>query len=429
MNHLKRISILLVTFAFLLTSAHSTSAGSASHLLISEVFYDTPGADSNEEWIEIYNPTTSAIDISNYKVGDEETKGGSEGMFKFPDGTKIQAGAKMTVALKASGFYALYGRDSDFEISDTKAQVPDMLKYSIWGTGTISLANTGDEVLLLNEGDNAIDVVTYEKGSYPGVTPHPGVPTGHSLERFPPDRDTDDCSADFRDQPNPNPETMAPPPPKVTADFQISADPAPPDFHKVVRGEKASWIINLESMGDFNSPISLKVFGLPSRASATLSHTSVIPPGSSGLEITTSDSSPVGSYLILVMGISGNKVHSCYVNLKVVLPPSPPSDFILSLDPNSDFAQTVVAGDSASWTLNLNRIGDFGSSVRLMVYGLPDGAHATFDANSVTPDGISTLIISTSPSTPHGSYLIPVMGISQGKAHSCYINLKVKPPF
>src|SRR3990170_5105758 len=62
----------------------------ASHLLISEVLYDTPGTDSDEEWIEIYNPTGSALNISHYKIGDEETQGGSEGMFEFPVDTVLE---------------------------------------------------------------------------------------------------------------------------------------------------------------------------------------------------------------------------------------------------------------------------------------------------------------------------------------------------
>ena len=41
---------------------------------------------------------------------------------------------------------------------------------------------------------------------YSGVVPHPGVTfPSHSLERYPPFLDTDDCSVDFRDWPFPSP--------------------------------------------------------------------------------------------------------------------------------------------------------------------------------------------------------------------------------
>lgn len=173
--------------------------------LISEVFYDTPGTDSDEEWIEIYNPTASSIDLSNYKIGDEETSGGTEGMYRFPAGASVASGQRITVALKATGFFALYGFNPTYEVIDTDPSVPNMSVYSAWSSGTISLANTGDEVLLLNGSDVAVDVVTYEGGSYAGVTPHPGVAIGHSIERSPANQDTNDCSVDFVDRNPPTP--------------------------------------------------------------------------------------------------------------------------------------------------------------------------------------------------------------------------------
>jgi phosphatidylserine/phosphatidylglycerophosphate/cardiolipin synthase-like enzyme len=173
--------------------------------LISEVFYDTPGTDSDEEWIELYNPTTSTIDLSGYKIGDEETQGGGEGMYVFPTGASISAGGRVIVALKASGFFALYGFKPTYEVIDTDPTVPNMSVYSVWATGTISLANTGDEILLLNGSDVAVDVVTYETGTYAGVTPHPGVATGHSIERSPANQDTNNCSLDFVDRNPPTP--------------------------------------------------------------------------------------------------------------------------------------------------------------------------------------------------------------------------------
>ena len=188
-------------------------AAASSHLLISEVFYDTPGTDPDEEWIEIYNPTGYSVNISHYKVGDEEAQGGSEGMFEFPVDTILESGSKITVALKATGFSSLYGKDPDFEVIETSASVPNMIKYSSWGAGsTIALANTGDEVLLLNASDSLVDAVAYKSGSYAGVIPHPGVSTGHSIERFPADQDSDDCSVDFQDQAVPNPGASAAPP-------------------------------------------------------------------------------------------------------------------------------------------------------------------------------------------------------------------------
>ncbi len=187
------------------TFTSTPTASGPQNLLISEVFYDTPGTDSDEEWIEIYNPTASSVDLSTYKLGDEEASGGTEGMYRFPAGASIAAGQKITVALKATGFSALYGFTPTYEVIDTNPSVPNMSVYSGWSTGTISLANTGDEVLLLNGSDIAVDVVTFEAGVYAGVTSHPGVAVGHSIERSPANQDTNNCSTDFVDRTTPTP--------------------------------------------------------------------------------------------------------------------------------------------------------------------------------------------------------------------------------
>ena len=214
----KGLSLLL--FLALLAAVYSQSlprvaqAAAADHLLISEVFYHTPSGTS-EEWIEIYNPTSSAIDLSPYKIGDAETASKGEGMYQFPAGAGIQAGGKIVVAREATTFFNLYGKQPDFEVSETDADVTNMVKYSAWGTSSLNLSNAGDEVLLLDESDIPVDVAVYGSGSYPEIIPHPGVDIGHSIERSPAEIDTDDCSMDFIDQSVPNPETESPvqPPP------------------------------------------------------------------------------------------------------------------------------------------------------------------------------------------------------------------------
>jgi micrococcal nuclease len=176
-----------------------------THLLISEVFYDTPGTDANEEWIELYNPTNSIVNLWLYRLGDEETRDGTEGMYQFPDGAVIGPGARIVLARKATGFRVLYGFNPDFEFVDSDDVVPDMSQYLAWASGILALNNEGDEVILLDSAEAAVDVVTYEEGHWPDHVPHPGVETSHSLERWPADGDTNDCSQDFMDQPNPNP--------------------------------------------------------------------------------------------------------------------------------------------------------------------------------------------------------------------------------
>lgn len=70
----------------------------------------------------------------------------------------------------------------------------------------LALTNSGDEVVLRDAGGVVVDVATYGDGDFSGVVPHPGgVDAGHSLERRPPEEDTDDCSQDFFDRYPPTP--------------------------------------------------------------------------------------------------------------------------------------------------------------------------------------------------------------------------------
>ena len=167
-------------------------------IVVNEVYYNPVGTEPNEEWVEVYNksPETS-VPLDNIKIGDEETQGGTEGMYEFPPGFEIAPLSFIVIANRADSFYTLYGFYPDFELNDTVGSVPDLTKYTAWSSGDMSLANSGDQVLLLSQNDEVVDVVVYGNETYPGVIPHPGVNEGSSLERCPAGRDTNDCSSDM----------------------------------------------------------------------------------------------------------------------------------------------------------------------------------------------------------------------------------------
>jgi predicted ribosomally synthesized peptide with SipW-like signal peptide len=169
------------------------------HLIISEVLYNPVGTEPDGEWVEIYNPTSSTIDLSNYKIGDEETKGMGEGMYQFPAGTSILPGHFLVIADKSSIFQTAYGFKPNFEFNATDPLTPDMSHYLAWGAGLVGFGNTNDESLVLDGNDNVVDIVIWGSASpgYPGVLPHAAVSEGHSLERSPIAQDTNNCQVDF----------------------------------------------------------------------------------------------------------------------------------------------------------------------------------------------------------------------------------------
>lgn len=176
----------------------------AGHLLLSEVYYATI---PEKEWVEIYNPTGQAVDLSPFKVSDAVYFDDYEGAYQFPAGALILPDQALVVAITATGFQEEFpGHLPDFEMFETDPFVPNMLPYARWGEGDWGLSNAGDEILLLDGADLAVDVVAYGLGSYPELVSHPGgIAFDHSLERVPAWIDTNDCSLDFRDWPFPSP--------------------------------------------------------------------------------------------------------------------------------------------------------------------------------------------------------------------------------
>ena len=79
---------------------------SAKNLVINEVLPNPKGNDSENEFIEIYNPGGSAVNLSGFYVDDAE--GGST-PYKIPDGTVIEAG----------GYLVFYSRDSKLTLNNT----------------------------------------------------------------------------------------------------------------------------------------------------------------------------------------------------------------------------------------------------------------------------------------------------------------------
>lgn len=183
--------------------------GPATYVLISEVFYDPPGPD-DAEFIELVNPTSLPLSLSNYSLGDAVNPDptGFEDVRHFPVGTTIVPGDALVVATSATAFYSQYGFNPDFEILPTDPAVPDLIDDPAWGdpAAFIQLSNSGDEVILRDEANQPVDIVVYGSGNYPGLTACSLLPTfGYSLERYPYWRDTNHCPSDFRPWAFPNP--------------------------------------------------------------------------------------------------------------------------------------------------------------------------------------------------------------------------------
>jgi hypothetical protein len=125
-------------------------------ILITEVFYDTPGTESKEEWIELYNPNAFAVDLTGYTLSDNRST------MVFPAGIVLPATGAVVLARNAAGFQDLF----HFQ--------PDLAFLSL------SLNNSGD-ILELTDATDILDFVAWE-GFVPGWTI--SAEAGESISRI-----------------------------------------------------------------------------------------------------------------------------------------------------------------------------------------------------------------------------------------------------
>lgn len=165
-------------------------APSVNHLLISEVHYDpdvTHGADDNE-WVEIHNPTTSAVDISFWTIKDFTAS-----FDMIPGGTSIPAGGYLILTSSSTtpSFWSIPGGVQVISFEE-----------AIGG----GLNNDNESLFLRDVATTTIDSLSWGTNT-DGFTSGSGAPDvldGHSLFRSSLNVDTD-TAADWADDATPAP--------------------------------------------------------------------------------------------------------------------------------------------------------------------------------------------------------------------------------
>ncbi|MGC8838757.1 MAG: lamin tail domain-containing protein, partial [Anaerolineae bacterium] len=204
------------------TATPSPTLPPSRPLLISEVLYDGTEPGEGDEFVEIWNPLDEVVDLSGYKVGDEEQRlplvaQGGEGMYAFPEGFVLGPGEVVVVARDAAAFRERFGRWPDFQLLGTAPEVPRLARYTAWSTGAWALTNEGDEVLLLGPGDDLVDAVAYRGGDLGslGLVGYMAAPAPRSMQRVGRADSGDLCDDFVARTPNPGVVTLPPEPPST----------------------------------------------------------------------------------------------------------------------------------------------------------------------------------------------------------------------
>lgn len=175
-----------------------TAGQSGEHLLITKVYYDVcnktngscgeyKGEEKNNEWVEIYNPTSADADIHGWKICDNNS------CDTLPDSDVIPA----------YGFAIITDKNTTW---DYWSIPDDVIKIELNNSIGGGLANTGDRVILKNADGEEVDAMSYEDdvmilNPAPPLDEHGAtydLPKGHMLGRMPVAQDTD-TAADWQD--------------------------------------------------------------------------------------------------------------------------------------------------------------------------------------------------------------------------------------
>jgi len=169
-------------FNLLSPTPFPSSPSGINHLVISEVQVTGGAGRANNDFIKIYNPTTSAIEISNWKLRKRIQSGVESSIRVFPTGSVIPA----------QGYFMWANSDDNFHLS---------VNANVWSTAILS---ENYSIGLLNETGKVIDSLAWGAGHVnPSVenTPYPTNPgANQSLKRKFVDgiiQDTNNNAADF----------------------------------------------------------------------------------------------------------------------------------------------------------------------------------------------------------------------------------------
>ncbi len=169
---------------------NTITSGIWQKVVINKVYYDIDNEHGNEnenEWIELYNNTEESIDLTNWKICDNNS------CDTLPDSNIIPAG----------GFVVIANKDTTWNYWEIPGGIAKINLDSAIGNG---LSVTADMLILKNDSDVILDQMNWGTSTdtwvnwnedvwVPGVT---GVDEGHILARVPTGIDTD-TAADWHD--------------------------------------------------------------------------------------------------------------------------------------------------------------------------------------------------------------------------------------
>ena len=179
------MKIIMKTISMAFLPSISLLLGQLNHIIISEVVI-TP---SDGEYVEINNPTSSAVDLSNYYLTDATnvssnkfyynlpsgenfwSESSSDFVCRFPSGYTIQSGSSIKISLRSNNLYQnTYGDTADLALDGSMLNVLEGANTK-GNAGLPKLSNSSEPLILFYwDGSSAVikdvDYLMWGNNSY-----------------------------------------------------------------------------------------------------------------------------------------------------------------------------------------------------------------------------------------------------------------------
>ena len=142
--------------AMTLTAVFLPTELTSGSLVINEINYNSSEDHESSDWIEIFNPGDMDIDVSGYKLKDDN----NDHSYNLPDDTIIPSGGYLVISNDLEAFSELYSS-----------------QISIVGPFDFGFGGGGDEVKIFDQDGVLVDSVSYDDESPWPLEPDGGGPT------------------------------------------------------------------------------------------------------------------------------------------------------------------------------------------------------------------------------------------------------------
>lgn len=177
--------------------ADKTEAGLADQAVINEISLQGAAGSGgvNDDWVELYNPTASAVSLIGWSIQKTTSSGGT---------LKKVA---LNGSLAANGYFLVVRNNASTtqSLKDAADVLADDSQFSLANDNIIYLVNDNENISSSTD-PNIIDFVGLGNASYyegAAAAPNPGA--GKSIARIPAGEDTNQNSVDWQVQDNPTP--------------------------------------------------------------------------------------------------------------------------------------------------------------------------------------------------------------------------------